>query len=100
MASAIFFDEHARRDFDRNADHLQRHEVENIAARIDAIVAALDVLRHSPLIGRPVGGNLRELVIGRSSRGYVVLYRHVADLDMVFVMALRAQREAGYPGLD
>ncbi|MBA3904269.1 MAG: type II toxin-antitoxin system RelE/ParE family toxin, partial [Rhodocyclaceae bacterium] len=30
------------------------------------------------------------------SRGYVALYRYVAEIDTVFVLALRSQREAGY----
>jgi predicted transcriptional regulator len=49
-----------------------------------------------PLIGRPVRGDLRELVIGRRARGYVALYRYVPELDTAFVLAIRGQREAGY----
>ena len=38
----------------------------------------------------------RELVIGRAKRGYVALYRYVATIDTVFLLAVRAQREAAY----
>ncbi|MGH8579450.1 MAG: type II toxin-antitoxin system RelE/ParE family toxin, partial [Gammaproteobacteria bacterium] len=38
----------------------------------------------------------RELVIGRSARGYVALYRYIEQIDTVFVLAIRSQREAGY----
>ena len=38
----------------------------------------------------------RELVIGRGTRGYVALYRYVPALDTVFVLAVQAQREAGF----
>lgn len=48
----------------------------------------------NPLIGRPVSDDLRELVIGRGTRGYIALYRYVAALDMVFVLAIRGQTEA------
>jgi hypothetical protein len=48
------------------------------------------------MIGRPVRGDLGELVIGRRTRGYVALYRYVPELDTVFVLAIRAQKEAGY----
>jgi len=34
-------------------------------------------------------------VIGRRSRGFVALYRYVAEIDTVFVLALRSQREFG-----
>ena len=54
------------------------------------------MLEQNPLIGRPVPDDKRELVIGRRSRGYVALYRYVAKIDTVFVLALRSQREAGY----
>ena len=83
-------------DFDRILDHLQRHEVENLAIRLREIVDAVDVLRTNPLIGRPSGNDNRELVIGRGSQGYVALYRYVGEIDTVLVLALRAQREAGF----
>ncbi len=41
-------------------------------------------------------GGKRELVIGRGSRGYVALYRSVPEVDTVFLLAIRNQREAGY----
>lgn len=83
-------------DFDRFFDHLAAFEVEQLPARIQEIVQALQVLSHSPLIGRPVKGGKRELVVGQGSRGYVVLYRFVADVDTAFVLAVRSQREAGF----
>ncbi len=83
-------------DFDRFFDHLARFEVEDAPGRIGEIVRAVQILAHSPLIGRKVKGGKRELVIGQDSRGYVVLYRFVADLDTVFVLAVRSQRESGY----
>lgn len=83
-------------DFERILDQLARHQVENAGQRIREIVEALDVLEHNPLIGRPLADGKRELVIGRRSHGYVALYRYVAALDIVFVLAIRSQREAGY----
>ena len=83
-------------DFDRFFEHLSRFEVDDAPARIDEIVQALQLLTHSPLIGRKVRGGKRELVIGQGSRGYVALYRFVADIDTVFVLAVRSQRESGF----
>src|SRR5262245_18492894 len=86
-------------DFDRILDHLAKHEVEDAQSRIQGILDALDVLSDSPEIGRPIRqkkGGLRELIIGRRSRGYVALYRYVEEIDVVFVLAIRSQREAGY----
>jgi len=83
-------------DFDRILDHLARHAADNPPARVREIIQAIDVLEHNPFIGRPVDGGMRELVIGRRARGYLALYRYVAEIDTVFVLALRSQREAGY----
>lgn len=83
-------------DLDRIAAWLRHHEVEDAETRADEIVSALDVLAGNPLIGRPVQQDRRELVMGRGSRGYVALYRYAAIADTVVVLAIRAQREAGY----
>jgi plasmid stabilization system protein ParE len=83
-------------DFDRFVDHLAQFDVTDAAERVAAIVQGLDVLAHSPQIGRPVRGGKRELVIGKGVRGYVALCRYLAALDTVFVLAVRAQREGGY----
>jgi len=83
-------------DLDRILDHLERHSASNTRARVAEIIQALQVLTHSPLIGRLVRGGNRELVIGRGSRGYVALYRFVPNVDTVFILALKSQRELGY----
>lgn len=83
-------------DLDRILDHLLAHEAADAASRIDDIIRAIDVLERNPLIGRAVRTDLRELVIGRGARGYVALYRYVGELDTVFVLAIRGQKEAGY----
>ncbi len=83
-------------DFERIIEHLSAYDVADPAARAGEILEAIDVLTHSPLMGRPASGQLRELVIGRRSRGYVALYRYVAESDIVFILAIRSQREASY----
>lgn len=83
-------------DFDRILDHLATYQIENRGQRIGEIITALDVLEQNPLIGRPVANGKRELVIGRPTRGYLALYRYVPEMDFVFVLAIRSQREARY----
>jgi toxin ParE1/3/4 len=83
-------------DLDRIFDHLAKYDVDDAPSRIREIIQAIAVLEQNPLIGRPVREDKRELVIGRRSHGYVGLYRYVAKIDTVFVLALRSQREAGY----
>ncbi|MHB0927203.1 MAG: type II toxin-antitoxin system RelE/ParE family toxin [Gallionellaceae bacterium] len=86
-------------DLDRILDYLAEYQVENPVLRIREIIEALNVPEHNPLIGRPANNDKRELVIGRHSHGYVALYRYVAEVDTVFVLAVRNQREAGFAGV-
>jgi plasmid stabilization system protein ParE len=83
-------------DFDRFFDHMAAFQVADAVERIEEIVQAVQVLANSPLIGRPVKGGKRELVIGTGARGYVALYRFVPAVDTVFVLAFRSQRESGF----
>ena len=82
-------------DFERILDHLAQYPVENPALRIREIIEAINVLEHNPMIGRPANNNKRELVIGRRSHGYVALYSYIVEIDTVFVLAVRSQKEAG-----
>ncbi|MGO4260332.1 type II toxin-antitoxin system RelE/ParE family toxin [Lysobacter sp. TAB13] len=86
-------------DIDRIIEHLAAHEVAQAGARIEGIVNAFDALADNPLIGRPAVSDLRELIIGRDTQGYVALYRYAEAIDTVFVLAIRAQKEAGYTRL-
>ena len=90
LAPAIF------EDFERIFDHVARFDIRSAPFRIEEITRAIRILESSPLIGRPIEGGRRELVIGRGSHGYVALYRFVPEMDTVFLLAVRSQREAGY----
>ena len=56
------------------------------------------LLETTPEIGRPFAEfpELRELVIGFGETGYVALYRYDEMDNVVYVLAFRHQREAGY----
>ena len=83
-------------DFDRIFEHFAQHNLEAALERITEIIDGLDLLTRHPLIGRPVAGEMRELVLGAKSRGYLASYNYSAELEIVFILAIRSQREAGY----
>lgn len=83
-------------DLDRFLDHMTQFDAVDIAKRIEEIIEAIQVLAHSPQIGRPVKDGKRELVIGKGARGYVALYRYLAEVETAFILAIRAQRESGF----
>ena len=83
-------------DLRRIVVHLAEHDVEVTEGRVAGIFRALGMLEDNPLIGRIVRHELRELVIGRDSLGYLALYVYKPLEDTVYVLAIRSQREAGY----
>jgi len=87
-------------DLERIVDHLTQHEASRIDERVAGLVDAIEVLTHSPLMGRPVRQELRELIVGRAAEGYVILYKYIPEIDTAFVLAVRSQREAGYANRD
>lgn len=83
-------------DFERILEHLERYQVSDPESRIDEILKAIDLLRTSPLIGRPASNDKRELVIGQDAQGYVALYHYLAGIKTIFILAIRGQQEAGF----
>jgi len=63
-----------------------------------AIERQFALLETAPEIGRPFPElpELRELTIAFGDSGYVTLYRHDPVAGVVYVLAFRHQREAGY----
>ncbi len=92
----IRFADEVADDYDRILDHLLHHDADDGLERIIGIRAAIAVLASNPLIGRRLPSGLRELIIGRSTRGYIALYRYAQALDQITVVAIRAQKESGY----
>lgn len=85
-------------DLERLTDFLMASDPAAAGETIDLIAEAVTILKRHPLIGRPVEGGLRELVISRGKTGYVALYSHEPEHDAVLILAIRHQREAGYAG--
>jgi plasmid stabilization system protein ParE len=60
------------------------------------LIKALRLLERQPGVGRPVGGDLRELIIGRGRSGYLARYQYQPDVQTVTVLRIRHQSESGY----
>lgn len=83
-------------DIDRLCDFLADHLPHEAARTAQLIAQGLEILKVHPLVGRPSGHGMRELVISRGKSGYLALYIYDNDADAVSVLAVRHQREAGY----
>lgn len=94
----LSYSETALSDLERLAAFLLEADPVAAATTASLIEEAVQVLRNHPLIGRRVNDVLRELIISRGRSGYVVLYRIDAKADVVRLLTIRHQREAGYAG--
>jgi len=64
----------------------------------EPIERQFELLESAPEIGRPLAEmpELRELLIAFGDSGYVALYRYVPAENVVFILAFRHQKEAGF----
>ena len=86
----------AAQDLEELVDFLRTHQADYAVETIDLILNALNILEQHPHMGRLVQNQLRELIISRGKTGYVALYEYDEAADVVLVLAIRHQREAGY----
>lgn len=91
--ATIVYARRALDDLERLFAWLAEHDQDVAGRAAVAIRTAVLMLADHPLIGRPVHGELRELVISFGRTGYVALYRFVPHRSEVRVLALRHQRE-------
>ena len=95
MAQVIYSDE-AFTDFERIVEFLLETSPEVATQALQSIRSAIVILEAHPLIGRRVDDRIRELVISRGTTGYLALYRFDPAFDIVRILRVRHQREAGY----
>jgi len=96
----IVFDVEALDDLERILEFNVERDPATALAHIEKIRSAVLILNAHPEIGRPVkrGSPLRELIISHGKTGYVALYEYSATEQLVRIVAVRHQREAGYRG--
>ena len=96
--SRIIITEKAIQGLERCKSFLKTHSkiAERRAAKI--ISQKFSLLERYPDIGRPHVDipELRELIIEFGATGYIALYRYILEEDIVYILAFRHQKEAGY----
>jgi plasmid stabilization system protein ParE len=81
---------------ERLADFLINDAPQAAVTAIEVVRDGIEILQRHPFIGRPCEEDLRELLISYGRSGYVALYSYEQRQDVVLVLAIRHQREAGY----
>jgi len=87
----------ALRDLERLFDFIAEADPQRALAQLSSVRAAFAVLADHPLLGRVAEDGRRELVLSRGRYGFVAKYRWLPTEDVVLILAVRHQREAGYP---
>ena len=95
----IVFDDRALDDLERILEFNLARDPSTAGDHLEKIRSAVMILDDHPEIGRPIGrgSSLRELVISHGRTGYIALYAHSRAENLVRIVAVRHQREAGYP---
>ena len=94
--ATVYFSARALVNLDRLFDFIAEHDPASASRAAQRIADSARILRDHPLIGRPVRGDIRELVISSGRTGYVALYRLRDGVARVEILTIRHQREAGY----
>lgn len=96
----IVFAEEALADLERIFEFNFERDPETALQHLAKVRSAVMILEQHPEIGRRVPGRgaLRELIISHGNSGYLALYQHAPGGELVRVLAVRHQREAGYRG--
>lgn len=93
----LIYSKRALGDLERITDFLLEIDPSLALRAVQLIEEAVTVLGHHPYIGREVEYGMRELVISHGSTGYLALYDYFPGEEVVLILAVRHQREAGYP---
>jgi plasmid stabilization system protein ParE len=81
---------------ERLFDFLADHNPKFARERMLSVRRAFDLLSDHPLLGRQAEDGRRELILSRGRFGHVAKCRWVRSEDVVLILAVRHQLEAGY----
>lgn len=83
-------------DLERLFDFLAEYNPKLARERMLSVRRALELLADHPLLGRQAEDGRRELILSRGRFGYVAKYRWVPAEEVILILAVRHQLEAGY----
>jgi len=83
-------------DLERLFDFIAEEDPARACKQVLSVRRALELLAVHPLLGREAEEGRRELILSRGRYGYIAKYRWLPAEDVVLILAVRHQREAGY----
>jgi len=92
----VVYSEAALLDFERIIEFMLQNAPASAQGTLERIRTAIEILDVHPMIGRRIDGERRELIISAGATGYVAVYRDDPASELIRILRLRHQREAGY----
>jgi len=92
----VVYSEAALLDFERIIEFMLQNAPASAQGTLERIRTAIEILDVHPMIGRRIDGERRELIISAGATGYVAVYRDDPGFELIRILRLRHQREAGY----
>jgi plasmid stabilization system protein ParE len=83
-------------DLERLFDFIATDDPRRAGEQLLSVRKAIELLADHPLLGRDAEDGRRELVLSRGRYGYIAKYRWLPADDVVLILAVRHQLEAGY----
>ena len=96
--ATVEVNQRALADLERLFDFIATENPKKAREQILSVRRAIDLLADHPLLGRPAEAGRRELILSRGRYGYIAKYRWLPAEDVVLILAVRHQLEAGYAG--
>ena len=88
--------ERALADLERLFDFIASEDLRRARTQLLSVRKALELLADHPLLGRAAENGRRELILLRGRYGYIAKYRWQSADDVVLILTIRHQLEAGY----
>lgn len=85
-------------ELERLLDFFAEHNSKLARERMVSVRRAFELLADHPLLGRKAEDGRRELILSRGKSGYMAKYRWLPTENIVLILAVRHQLEAGYNG--
>jgi plasmid stabilization system protein ParE len=85
-------------DLERLFDFIAAENPQKAREQVLSVRKAFELLGDHPLLGRTAEDGRRELILSRGRYGYIAKYRWLPAEDIVLILAVRHQLEAGYTG--
>lgn len=92
----VVYSEAALLDFERIIEFMLQNAPASAQGTLERIRTAIEILDIHPMIGRRIDGERRELIISAGATGYVAVYRYDPAFELIRILRIRHQREAGY----